>query len=255
MPPTVGVQLYTVRDACRADFLGTLRAVRELGYPAVEGFFGTFGAPAGEVRRTLDSLGLVMPSAHVPIDGLEQSLEQAIDLWGELGCRTLVCPWVDEATRQGPDAWERLGDRLDRVGKRLRSSGLRLAYHNHDFELDGGGDGLARILGRARPDHLSLELDAFWIEHAGRDPAAYLRQQGDRVRLAHLKDGRHHPLAFTPLGEGEVDLTGFVEAATAAALEALYVEQDECDGDPFEALRRSAAALRGMGLLARADSA
>jgi sugar phosphate isomerase/epimerase len=249
MSPTIGVQLYTARDACRADFLGTLRAVRELGYPAVEGFFGTFGAPAAEVRRTLDALGLVMPSAHVPIDGLEQRLDEAIDLWGGLGCRTLVCPWVDEATRSVPDAWDRLGDRLDRVGERLASQGLRLAYHNHDFELAGGEDGLARILGRARPERLSLELDAFWIEHAGRDPATYLRERGDRVRLAHLKDGRHHPLAFTPLGEGEVDLSGFIEAASAAGVEALYVEQDDCEGDPFEALRRSAAALTGMGLL------
>jgi sugar phosphate isomerase/epimerase len=249
MPPTVGVQLYTVRDACRADFLRTLRAVRELGYPAVEGFFGTFGAQAVEVRRTLDELGLAMPSAHVPIDGLEQHLEEAIDRWGGFGCRTLVCPWVDEATRSGPDAWERLGDRLDRVGERLASQGLALAYHNHDFELAGGEDGLERLLGRARPEHLGLELDAFWVEHAGRDAASYLRDKGDRVLLAHLKDGRHQPLRFTALGEGEVDLAAFVSAATAAGVEALYVEQDECDGDPFEALRRSAEALRSMRLL------
>jgi sugar phosphate isomerase/epimerase len=249
MPPTVGVQLYTVRDACRADFLGTLRAVRALGYPAVEGFFSTFGAPAGEVRRTLTTLGLAMPSAHVPLDGLEQHLDEAIDLWGGLGCRTLVCPWVDEATRSGPDAWERLGDRLDRIGERLQSQDLRLAYHNHDFELQGGDDGLARLLGRSTPGHVGLELDVFWIEHAGRDPAAYLREKGDRVRLAHLKDGTHRPLAFTPLGEGSVDLPACVEAATAAGVEALYVEQDECEGDPFEALRRSAATLHDLHLL------
>jgi sugar phosphate isomerase/epimerase len=249
MPPTIGVQLYTVRDACRDDFLGTLRAVRELGYPAVEGFFGTFGAPAGEVRRTLEELGLVMPSAHVPLDGLEQRLDEAIDLWGGLGCRTLVCPWVDEATRSGSDAWERLGDRLDRIGERLRSQNLRLAYHNHDFELASGDDGLARLLGRSPPERLGLELDVFWIEHAGRDPAAYLRGKGERVKLVHLKDGTHRPLSFTPLGEGSVDLLACVEAAIAVGVEALYVEQDEAKGDPFDELRRSAATLRQLRLL------
>jgi len=249
MPPIVGVQLYTVRDACRADFLGTLRRVRELGYPAVEGFFGTFGAPADEVRRTLGELGLVMPSAHVPLDGLEQRLDEAIDLWGGLGCRTLVCPWVDEATRSGPDAWERLGDRLDRIGERLHSQDLRLAYHNHDFELANGNDGLARLLGRSTPERLALELDVFWIEHAGRDPAAYLRGKGERVKLVHLKDGIHRPLAHTPLGEGSIDLLACVEAAIAVGVEALYVEQDDHQGDPFDELRRSAATLRLLRLL------
>ncbi|HVR31036.1 MAG TPA: sugar phosphate isomerase/epimerase [Thermoanaerobaculia bacterium] len=247
--PTVGVQLYTVRDACRADFLGTLRRVRELGYPAVEGFWGLFGAEPAAVRRELDTLGLALPSAHVDLETLEQRLGEAVDLWGGLGCGTLVCPWVNEATRRGPDAWERLGDRLDRIGERLHAQGLRFAYHNHDFELAGGDDGLARILARAAPEHLALELDVFWIEHAGRDPAAYLGEIGERVRLVHLKDGRHRPLAFTPLGEGEVDLAAAIDAARAAGVGALYVEQDECDGDPFEALRRSAAALFGMGLL------
>jgi sugar phosphate isomerase/epimerase len=249
MAPTIGVQLYTVRDSCRRDFLGTLHAVAGVGYPAVEGFGSVFGAPHLEVRRTLDELGLVMPSAHVPLEGLEGRLDEAIDLWGGLGCHTLVCPWVDEATRTGPGAWERLGDRLDRVGERLRAQGLALAYHNHDFELANGDDGLARLLGSARPEHLGLELDAFWIEHAGRDPVAYLRGKADRVRLAHLKDGRHRPLAFRPLGEGEVNLPGFIEAATAAGVSVLYVEQDESDGDPLEALRRSAAMLRRLGLL------
>ena len=245
----VGVQLYTVRDACRADFLGTLRRVAELGYPAVEGFWSVFDEDPTAVRRTLDDLGLAMPSAHVALDALEQRLEQAIDLWGGLGCHTLVCPWVDEPTRAGAGAWERLGDRLDAIGERLRAQGLGLAYHNHDFELAGGNDGLACILGRSTPERLALELDVFWVHHAGRDPAAYLRDKSDRVRLVHLKDGRHRPLTFTALGEGEVDLRACVDAALAARVEALYVEQDEADGDPFEALRTSAATLRRLGLL------
>jgi sugar phosphate isomerase/epimerase len=247
--PLVGVQLYTVRDACREDPLDVLRRVRELGYPAVEGFWSLTTAEPTGLRRTLDALGLAMPSAHVDLDSLEQRLDHAIDFWGGLGCRTLVCPWVNEATRAGDDAWERLGDRLERIGARLRAQGLGLAYHNHDFELAGGGDGLARILDRARPEHLGLELDVFWIHHAGRDPAAYLRQHGDRVRLVHLKDGRHQPLCFTPLGEGEVDVRPAIAAAGTFGVEALYVEQDESEGDPFAALGRSAAMLRRVGAL------
>jgi sugar phosphate isomerase/epimerase len=156
---------------------------------------------------------------------------------------------VNEETRAGDGAWVRLADRLDRIGERLQARGLRFAYHNHDFELASGEDRLAAMLDRCAVDHLGLELDAFWVAHAGLDPAAYLRARGRRVRLVHLKDGRHRPLAFTPLGEGEIDLAAVIAAAQDAGVEALYVEQDDCEGDPFEALRRSGATLRRLGLL------
>jgi sugar phosphate isomerase/epimerase len=247
--PLIGVQLYTARDACRDDFLGTLGAVSEMGYPAVEGFWSLFGMQTATVRQKLDSLGLVMPSAHVDLETLEQRLDRAADFWGELGCRTLVCPWVNEETRSGDGAWERLAERLDRIGERLDARGLRFAYHNHDFELAGGEDRLKAMLERTSVDHLGLELDVFWAEHAGLDPAAYLRATGRRVRLVHLKDGRHQPLHFTPLGEGELDLVPVIDAAREVGVEALYVEQDDCYGDPFDALRRSAETLRRLGLL------
>jgi sugar phosphate isomerase/epimerase len=248
-PPWIGVQLYTARDACRADFLGTLQAVSEMGYPAVEGFWSLFGMQTTTVRRTLDSLGLVMPSAHVDLETLEQRLDRAADFWGELGCRTLVCPWVNEETRSGDGAWERLAERLARIGARLDARGLHFAYHNHDFELAAGEDRLQAILEHSGADHVDLELDVFWAAHAGVDPPAYLRARGRRVRLVHLKDGRHRPLHFTPLGEGEIDLVPVIDAAREVGVEALYVEQDDCDGDPFDALRRSAETLRRLGVL------
>jgi hypothetical protein len=40
-----------------------------------------------------------------------------------------------------------------------------------------------------------------------------------------------------------------IAAALDAGVEALYVEQDTCEGDPFDALRRSAVELRRSGLL------
>ena len=247
MPPLVGVQLYTLRDACANDFLATLRSVRQLGYRHVEAFRGLFGAASDEVQTLIDEIGLSIPAAHLPLESLETELDQAVDLWGPLGVRTLVCPWVDEETRSGDDAWPRLGERLQRVGERLHAQGLALAYHNHDFEFRAG-DGLEALMAATRPEHVGLEIDVYWLAHAGGDPAEYIRRHAERVRLIHLKDGHHDPLAFTPLGEGEIDLGAAVAAALEAGVEAFFVEQDESDGDPFEALRRSARALPALGL-------
>ena len=58
------LQLYTVRTLATTDFLGTLRAVAEMGYPAVE-FAGLHGHTAAEVRAEMNAGGIKAPSAHV----------------------------------------------------------------------------------------------------------------------------------------------------------------------------------------------
>jgi sugar phosphate isomerase/epimerase len=244
----VGVQLYTVREACASDFLGTLRRVRSLGYRYVEGFSGLFGATPAQVETVLQQEDLAVLSAHVDLLSLEQRLPEAVDTWAGLGCQTLVCPWVDEATRTGPDAWQRLGDRLAAIGEQVAAAGLGFAYHNHDFELSEV-DALEILLARCPAEHLGLELDVFWARHAGRDPATWILDHADRVRLLHLKDGTHDPLGFLPLGAGESDLAAVLEAARTAGVAACFVEQDDSHGDPFDDLAQSAAWLRTQGLL------
>ncbi|MDF3042237.1 MAG: sugar phosphate isomerase/epimerase, partial [Thermomicrobiales bacterium] len=53
----IAVQLYTVRDAAREDFAGTLRQLAEGGARAVE-FAGYGGMPIGELDALLDELDL-----------------------------------------------------------------------------------------------------------------------------------------------------------------------------------------------------
>ena len=45
----VGLQLYSVRNAMKEDFVGTLKAVKEMGYEYVE-FAGYFGRTAEEIK-------------------------------------------------------------------------------------------------------------------------------------------------------------------------------------------------------------
>ena len=55
MTPRVGLQLYTVRDLLAKDFLGTLRAVAQLGYPGVQ-LAGYGGMKAADLKRVVDIL-------------------------------------------------------------------------------------------------------------------------------------------------------------------------------------------------------
>ena len=49
----VGVQLYSVRAACKQDFPGTLAAIARMGYAGVE-FAGYWNRSAKEIRQMLD---------------------------------------------------------------------------------------------------------------------------------------------------------------------------------------------------------
>src|SRR5262245_4168353 len=63
----IGLELYAVRKAMRADPERTLAAVRALGYTDVELLwsFNNFGRTPQQVRATLDKEGLRAPSAHI----------------------------------------------------------------------------------------------------------------------------------------------------------------------------------------------
>src|SRR5262249_22064422 len=68
----IGVQLYTVRDAMKSDFEGTIAKVASIGYKEVE-FAGYFDHPPKDIRAILDKNGLTAPSCHVPYSTVEKS--------------------------------------------------------------------------------------------------------------------------------------------------------------------------------------
>ena len=52
---------------------------------------------------------------------------------------------------------------LNRLGSRLRSHGVTLAYHNHDAELRQGGREFHHMLTATDPSNVKFCLDAHWI--------------------------------------------------------------------------------------------
>lgn len=127
---------------------------------------------------------------------------------------------------------------LNSFGQRASAAGLKFAYHNHAFEFENTyNDGTTffdRIVAGTDPDAVRLELDAFWVNRGGFDPARILRDNGDRVALVHIKDAAKGDAASdVPFGEGGLDWEAILGAADAAGVEYYVVEQDN-PGDAFE---------------------
>ena len=106
-----GVQLYSVRKLCEKDLIGTLRAIKEMGYAGVE-FAGYYGKSAKELKQILSDLGLVACGTHTGLDSIKpNNIAKTIEFNQEIGNKYLIVPgmnakdaqgWIDFAKSSGP---------------------------------------------------------------------------------------------------------------------------------------------------------
>jgi sugar phosphate isomerase/epimerase len=234
-PP--GVQLYTVRGALERDFQGTLARVAEIGYREVE-FAGYFGKRPGEVRRALAAAGLRAPGAHVGLEALRDSLDETVETASEIGHDFIILPWVPEEMRTA-DGYRRLADLLNHAGERAIRSGVRVGYHNqeYDFAPIGGHAGLELLWERTEPGRVVYELDVFWAVRGGADPLAYLSRFQGAIAALHLKDMDATPArGQVDLGHGTLDFPRILAAAAAVGVKHCFVEHDS-PASPLDSIR------------------
>ena len=161
----------------------------------------------------------------------------------ELNVDTVIHPFTPAERWQSSEDVDLLADMLNGAAVTAADHGLRVAYHNHDWELSTHFEdrpALEHLTDRLDPAVL-LEIDAYWAATGGADVPALLQRLGDRVVALHLKDG---PLngditAQLPLGEGELPAADVVAAATA--LQYPVLEFDDYGGDIFEGIATSYA--------------
>jgi sugar phosphate isomerase/epimerase len=240
----LAVQLYTLRDL-PGTFEDKLRAVAEGGYTAVESV-GTHGLAAEDLRAALATFGLGVISSHVAYDVLREDLDVAIDFAKRVGNDTLVVPYLSEPQRPTDAAgWTALGEELNGIGARCAGKGLRLIYHNHDFEMveHDGRRAIEWLLDAAEPANLGFEPDVAWIVRGGGDPIELLDRYRGRCPRMHVKDlappGKNEDEGgWAAVGEGVLDWERYVRAGKVAGVEWFIVEHDN-PRNPAENIRRS----------------
>ena len=252
--PLIGVQLYTLRDKIEDANFGmakTLREVAASGYEGVE-FGGSYGEmDAASLKPLLDELNLKTFSLHTGIDALQNTFDRVVEDALLLDARFLAVAYSGEEYRSREGAIT-LGKTLNELGAKLNSSGIQLLYHNHDFEFARFDDEYMLDIVYANSDEklVKLEVDTFWVNRAGVDPASYIRQYSGRVPLVHLKDASESgDVIFAPVGAGTMKWDEVFAAAEAGGTVAYIVEQDQTVGDSLEAVRISIGNLKKMGKL------
>ncbi len=270
----VGIQLYSLRDAMNEDMEQTLKAVKEMGYDYVE-FAGYFGKSAEEVKAILDKYDLKAVSVHQAIDLFEKEGAAAVEFLNTLGVEYCAIPWyqVDEFHNN----WNETIEKFKKTSKLLKSGGIQLMYHNHDFEFEkiDGEFILDKLYNTIPSDILMPQLDTCWVHYAGVNPAEYIKKYNGKIKVLHLKDfvceklgggpvyalidedgnemksnsQEDNGFKLVPVGSGIQDFPAILKSAEDAGIEYVIVEQDtSVDRDPMEAAKMSREYLKTLGL-------
>ncbi len=227
---SIGLELYSVRDAMRRDPERTMAAVRAMGYDNVELLwsFGNFGRSATQVRDALANTGLRATSAHIASATVLEGWEQSLDMARLIGHEMLVVPGFAADTVRSLDDWKQWGDRFNRAGEVARRAGIWLAMHNepeHQRPLEGRVP-FEVFVERTDPSAVRLQLDVGNMTMGGGDPLAFLARHGPRCWSFHLKDVVADRSRDTDLGQGTVDLRGILAAIPDLERKRCFVEQE-----------------------------
>lgn len=244
-PRRVALQLGTLRRHLQkqSEIGPTFERVRGIGYEQVE--LGDWQLlPAAELRKLADASGLRIVAAHESARELIEEPRRVADRLETLGCRLAVFPRPDVPLTT-LDQVAALADSLSRAGEALRSRGRLLAYHNHalEFRRLSGKAILDLLYERMDPFMVHAELDTYFVQLGGGDPAAYCARLSGRLPLLQLDDyviGDTEQPATAPLGDGNLNLPVILREAEAAACEVFVVEQQPApEADAFAAIARS----------------
>jgi sugar phosphate isomerase/epimerase len=243
-PPAL--QLYTVREELTGDRKGVLARIAALGYGAVEPF-NVLEDTEG-LRADIAAAGLTVCSVHAtPIGEQADAVAAAARA---LGADTIIVPYLDPDRFADADSVQAVARDLNEAAGRVAGQGLRLGYHNHDFELSSliGGRPALEVLADALDDAVLLEVDTYWAAVGGQDVPALLGRLGDRVRYLHVKDGPAVSRAdfMTAVGGGVMPVAEILAASPSATWH--VVELDRCATDVMTAVMDSLAWLAAQGL-------
>ena len=239
----IGAQLFTIREFTQnaSDFATSMKKLADIGYKYVQ--ISAIGQiPAKEVVEICDSNGLEIVVTHTNPAKIKNEIDTVIE-----DHRIMKAKYVGIGAMPGD--YERTAEGVQKfiadytpAANALDQAGMKLMYHNHDFEFEKYGKKL--MMEHLQDDFplLGFILDTYWVQAGGGDPAAWLTKFSGRIPVIHFKDmsWEKGSRRMAEVMEGNLNWPAIFAACPPAGVEYAMVEQDDCYGrDPFEALRTS----------------
>lgn len=249
----IGAQLYTLRDYAKTlpELSETLARVASIGYKEVQ-LSGTCEYDPEWIKNELAKNGLSCVLTHTAADKMKADAKTVCDEHKIFGCNYIGLGSMPGGLND--ETFAKFTAEFMPIAKTFRENGCKLFFHNHHWEFAKSANGerfLERFLAEFSPELLSITLDTYWVQFGGANPEEILRMLEGRAECIHLKDmsivGGKQRMAV--IGEGNLNFSKIISAASDMGTKHLLVEQDDCYGeDPFDCLERSYRYLTSMGL-------
>ena len=249
----IGCQTITWGDGQDAFMDRLCRVAGQAGYEALEiGFRRLQNLPMEPLRDMLAANGLRLIASHIggnledqdQADGERNVIDAVLDTVTALGGEYLMFSGL-----RYHDADQFAADMamLNRCARKAVDRGVRLLYHNHNWEFAGSPRVMDLLLEQRCPE-LGFCPDVGWVAKAGEDVMAFMKEVAADTPLVHFKE-------FATLAPGVVDTVclgdGVVPMAEVAVwikdgdncVEWVVAEQDRADIPADEATTRNAQYL------------
>ncbi len=249
----IAAQLYTLRDFTQtpAEIEVTLKKVKKIGYNAVQ-VSGMGPIEPEKLKNLVEEIGLEICATHISFDRLKNDIDNVIKEHKLWGCKYVGLGIMPEEYRDSAEGIRKFIKEITPIARKIKDNGLQFIYHNHNVEFANYGDktGMDILFEESDQAVFDFEIDTYWIQAGGADPAEWIKKVKNRMDVVHFKDmtvdGWDPQMA--EVGEGNLNWKRIIEACKENEVEWACVEQDICQRDPFESLAISLQNLKEMGL-------
>ncbi|MGF1923553.1 MAG: sugar phosphate isomerase/epimerase family protein [Bacteroidia bacterium] len=235
----VGLQLYSLRDIIGTDITSIIEKISAIGYKEVETYSysakgGFWGLDAKAFASLLKQNGVKSPSGHFNMDRYilgqgNDDLKSYIEAANILGSEYVTVPWLGAQLRKTADDYKKIAGKLNEAGNLCKAAGLKIAYHNHDFEFTkfNGTTGFDMLLNETDKSLVDFELDLYWVARSGIDPIALFKAHPKRFTMWHVKDmDKASKEKNTEVGKGGLDFKAIFAEAKLSGVKHYFVEQE-----------------------------
>ncbi len=240
-----------------------------LGYDTVENFAFLRDFFAENPQELVDmtkrcGVELVNLYGHFTLD-VEESLRIAmeqVDFLSAIGGKWYNCQhggFGEEPYERptNPEMLDKICEISNRLGEYAKGKGVTVCFHPHFGTCVFSQSDIDYFAAHTKPEYVSFCLDTAHTTLAGINPAALIRQYGDRIAFMHLKDvdtyalskaeGRDKMASFRALGHGTVDFPAVKAALEEAGFDGvLCVELDRPEVCNFHSAEVSRIYLRDV---------
>ncbi|MED4224494.1 sugar phosphate isomerase/epimerase family protein [Neobacillus cucumis] len=213
-----GCHAVLFKEKIKTETESVIKGLSEAGFSGVEIGARFFGVDDKQrLEEILNKYDMQLSGLHVlgiyeqlveNPDEFYQNIVKAAEFVKDMPSKNVVMSGVpasilsggtfDESERQD---YKVIASTIEEAAKACLEMGVKLSYHNHDWEFKNNGE-IFNALVEFAPS-LYFGLDLGWVSAGGFDPIDTLNRVKDRVVYVHLRDPKEkNSKEFLNLGEG-----------------------------------------------------